>query len=404
LGGGGTQHLLQHFRVGELMKAGAWGLVLAALFAASPALAEPVLERVVLLERHGVRSPTKTPDASTADQPWPVWPVGPGELTPHGFDGVVRMGEALKRQYHTLLSGPGCFVWGDAADQRTRESAKALAQGLAGHCMARNADGDSDPLFHAAETGICPVDADKAQAALAPRLDVLLNDHAADYEKSRVALRGVLGKDIGGGNRVKNGKIDGALSSASTLTEDLYLEYAQGMDAPGWGRAGTAARIAAIMPLHNLYTDLGRRTPYLAERGASLLAHQIAAALAGETASFQGAAPVPADAKFVALVGHDTNLSNLSSALGLNWTLKDQPDATAPATVMAFERWRDGGKISVRVVLYYQTLDQLRTGAHFDAGHRPRRMALPFAGCGNACTLDDVRARLGKIAPECIKP
>ena len=161
---------------------------------------------------------------------------------------------------------------------------------------------------------------------------------------------------------MKNGKIEGGLSTTSTLTEDLYLEYAQGMAAPGWGRAMSAERIGAIMPLHNLYTDLGRRTPYLAERGASLLAHQIAAALAGEPAAFQGAAPVPADAKFVALVGHDTNLSNLSSALGLNWTLKDQPDATAPATVLAFERWRDGKSRFVRVVLFYQTLTSCGMG------------------------------------------
>ena len=379
-------------------------LVLAALVVVSPAAARPVLERVVLLERHGVRSPTKTPDAATADQAWPVWPVGPGELTPHGFDGVVRMGEGLRLRYGALLSGPGCFVWGDAADQRTRESAKALAQGLGSSCVARNANGDNDPLFHAAETGICPVDTDQAQAALAPRLDQLMADHAAEYRKARASLRSVLGADSDGANRVKNGKIEGGLSAASTLTEDLYLEYAQGMDAPGWGRAATAERIAAIMPLHNLYTDLGRRTPYLAERGASLLAHQIAAALAGEAASFQGAAPAPADAKFVALVGHDTNLSNLSSVLGLNWTLKDQPDATAPATVLAFERWRDGQRRFVRVVLFYQTLDQLRQGAHFDAGHPLRKIALPFAGCGNACTLDDVRARLDRIAPECIKP
>jgi len=311
----------------------------------------------------------------------------------------------LRLHYGALLSGPGCFVWGDAADQRTRESAKALAKGLGAACAARNAEGDSDPLFHAPEAGICPVDAAKAQDALAPRLDQLMADHAAEYGKARAALRGVLGADIAGDNRVKNGKIEGALSTASTLTEDLYLEYAQGMDAPGWGRAASAARIAAIMPLHNLYTDLGRRTPYLAEQGASLLAHQIAAALSGEAATFQGAAPVPAEAKFVALVGHDTNLSNLSSALGLDWTLKDQPDATAPATVLAFERWRDGQTRFVRVVLYYQTLDQLRDGARFDAAHRPRRIALSFPGCsGSRCGLDEVEARLTRIAPACIKP
>jgi 4-phytase/acid phosphatase len=77
-------------------------LLCALLTAASPALAAGLkLERVVLVQRHGVRPPT----ASNADlakysaQPWPEWSVAPGELTAHGGQTVALMGETLRRAY-----------------------------------------------------------------------------------------------------------------------------------------------------------------------------------------------------------------------------------------------------------------------------------------------------------------
>src|SRR4051812_29939701 len=46
------------------------------------------LEKVVLIERHGIRAPTKAPAtyAKYAAEAWPDWPVAPGELTAHGAE------------------------------------------------------------------------------------------------------------------------------------------------------------------------------------------------------------------------------------------------------------------------------------------------------------------------------
>jgi len=52
------------------------------------------LTRVIMLSRHGVRSPTQGPEElrKLAAREWPTWPVGPGELTAHGERGERILG------------------------------------------------------------------------------------------------------------------------------------------------------------------------------------------------------------------------------------------------------------------------------------------------------------------------
>ncbi len=83
--------------------------------------------------------------------------------------------------------------------------------------------------------------------------------------------------------------MSGPLSLASTLSEDLLLEYAEGMPADklAWGRL-TRENLLDVMSLHTAYADLMRRTPYLARtRGSNLLGYIVKAmeqAAAGKAA------------------------------------------------------------------------------------------------------------------------
>ena len=63
------------------------------------------MERAILLSRHGVRSPIKTNEEMDRHvaTPWPVWPVPPGFLTPHGAELMRLMG----RYYRVLYGGRG---------------------------------------------------------------------------------------------------------------------------------------------------------------------------------------------------------------------------------------------------------------------------------------------------------
>jgi len=102
------------------------------------------LERVVLLQRHGIRSPTDSPaklDRYSA-QPWPSWPVAPGELTDAGRRALAVMAAYVRSRYTDLglLPRAGCpapgliYVWADSTDERTRVSGAVMAAGLAPGC------------------------------------------------------------------------------------------------------------------------------------------------------------------------------------------------------------------------------------------------------------------------------
>jgi 4-phytase / acid phosphatase len=394
-----------------------------------------VLERVVVVERHGVRAPTKSVEALSkySAERWPDWPVGVGELTPHGAEDVRRMGAWLRRAYaaHGLWSAAGCpapdtvFVWADGADQRTRASGQALLDGAFPGCgltASHGPEGQTDPLFDAVSSGACPIDAEAARAAVLARVNGDLDHPGPGYEAAKAALAAVLDPAVAGkpcagvqgacflsgrnSLRAQDGELrmDGPLSISSTLAESLLLEYAEAMPASavGWGRAGSPEAIAALMPLHELSADLMRRTPYLADHNGALMARAVADAVDGR-ANLPGQGQ--AGGRLVAIAGHDTNLSNLAGVLGVDWTLPGQPDKTPPDAVMAFEVWRDpaSGARFVKVALIYQSLEQLRAATPLDAAHPAGRVDLPLPGCADgpdgACPADRFRSRIEAAVP-----
>jgi 4-phytase / acid phosphatase len=401
-----------------------------------------VLERAVLLQRHGVRAPTDTPAALArySSQPWPNWPVGPGELTRGGRRALAAMASYLRARYSALglLPRTGCpaagrlYVWADSSDERTRVSGAIMAAGLAPGCSIteRHLSARRDPLFHPVEAGLCPFDAQAARAQIMQRVAGNLDALGPQYERARRALQAVLwpaGRACSGSatrcpmmsgrNRLKIAhgklKLSGPLKVGASLSEDLLLEYADGLaDAEvGWGRAATPERLAQILPLHVRYADLMRRTPEIAASGGTPLVHAMLLFLEGQpiAGAFADAPPVPAIARLVVLAGHDTNLSNVGSILGLNWTLPGEPDSTAPDTTLALELWRDvrDGRRYVRAIVLYQTLAKLRAEARGDAtgmrGQAAHALALAFPGCSaSGCALGAVRASIeSRMSPGC---
>ncbi len=369
--------------------------------------AAPALVKVVMLSRHGVRSPTQTGEALQAGtgRAWPAWKVGPGELTAQGERDLALMGDFLRSRYRAngglpaqACPAPGALqLWADGGDHRTRQSGEILAQALAPGCSivsAHGPDGARDPLFSGA--AVCPMQADAAMAAVRARAGVDLVGPAGGAID---AARDVLGPQacqtldaacLKGPTTLVEGKsepkLKGPLPVAAGLAENLLLEYTDGMapDQVGWG-AGSATTIARVMPAHERSADLMRRTPYIAGHNGFVMARTVLDLLQDRAPQDPHAPPLSAKARVTMIAGHDTNLSNLAGVFGLDWRLPDEPDSTAPDTTVAFELWREpsSGVLSVKAVVFSQSLAQLRDATLLDAAHPAGVTPVAFADCGS---------------------
>jgi len=388
------------------------GIARAALFSA--ALLSPVAAqaddaslrlRVVVL-RHGVRSPTKAPEALApyANRPWAAWPVAPGQLTPHGIDGM----RALGASYRQSLAADG--LWSGACDRsgevvviadstpRNHASGAALVQGLAPDChgayLALPTD-QNNPLFHFGGKDDDKDDDDKPAlpatwppAALAELQRVLLGCEGSDclataHKDGRKTL-------LDAADDTERAK---ALKNAGSLSENLMLEYAQGFPAArvAWGQ-GDATTIGQIVTLHNLQFALTKKAmPAAARGGSNLLAHVLATLQQAGGEKPEVAALAATSVRAVLVVGHDTNLAQLAGLLDADWHDAAHPDDYPPGGALVFDLWQAHDKYSVSVSTAMPTLDELRH-ADFATPDALVRKTLRLAPCPRTdrCPLDKV--------------
>ncbi len=400
-------------------------IVLGALAAACPLAGAPRLAYAVIVTRHGVRSPTW--DAARLNEysaePWPAWSVPPGYLTPHGRTLMELMG-AYYRDWlagEQLIHREGCrdaahiFIRADK-DQRTVETGRALAESLLPGCgitVHSESEGRNDPLFSGSGTP----DPERALAAVRARLGPDPQGLIAAHRAALDALQVILGgkpeapAPPGVSRKGKSIELNGPFATGSTFSENLLLEYTEGMEgsALGWGRL-TRENLNRVLELHSVYAELMRRTPYLARaRGSNLLAHVLRSleqAVVGKPLA--GALGQPGD-RLLVLAGHDTNLSNLSGMLGLSWKLPGYlADDTPPGGALVFCLWRDSesGQFSMTLRFLAQTLEQMRRGSRLSAAAPPAKEDVALPGCAatrrdQGCAWETARVAMQRaIDPE----
>jgi 4-phytase/acid phosphatase len=367
----------------------------------------------VVVARHGVRAPTWTPEQlhRYSAEPWPNWGVPPGHLTPHGRELLKRLGGYYGERFaaerlieRAACSEPIAFIRADS-DQRTLESARALAEGLFPDCPPKIhalREGTPDPLFDPIEAGTVKPDGRQWLAAvmgrIGPSLEALVDVHRPALEKLDRVLTGggktpasVFGEKPSLRIGADGVAMSGPLRTASTLTENLLLEYTNGMTGQefGWGRL-TVAELRDVLTLHTAYADLLQRTPALARaRSGNLLRHVLRSMRQAAEGKPAAGALGGTRTKLLVLSGHDTNLSNIAGLLALSWTVQSHArDDVPPGGALVFTLWRveRTGQLLVRTQFVTQTLDQLRESTPLSTGRPPAVADLFVEGCSSAET------------------
>jgi 4-phytase/acid phosphatase len=381
-----------------------------------------MLERVVMLMRHGVRAPLADEAAAgLAVQPWPVWSTPGGSLTPHGQAGVRLLGAYDRARFAAagLLPETGCAppgaitIWTNSVE-RTIASGEAFSDGLAPGCgvtVDHLPLGQPDPLFAWPGPELAGFDARAAAAAInaqtggaakiaaasRPALHTLETIVGCDapLPSTGVAHACDLAAAPGAITVSPDGKgldVSGPIRIASGAAQVLMLEYLEGlpMDEVGWGRA-TLAQLTEISRLHALLFEVYSRPAYIAPKVAGPLARRLLALI-------DGAAPSPAVA---VIVGHDDNIAAVTALLETHFQLPGYGDDDPPVGgALMFEVYRDidRGERYVRLVYEAQTPDQLRDLAPLNLDHPPALQTLPLPLCArrspDICRLGDFRAAL----------
>jgi len=367
------------------------------------------LKLVIILTRHGVRSPLQTNAdlAKIAPQPWPEWETAPGIQTPRGNQLIALMGDYYRQRFlqaglltgDPMVDGPRIFVRADN-DQRTIETARLLAKALVPvgePVMHSPPEGTVDPLFRAfnahvghsspevatgavlGRLGGDPAVVDRAYAGALAELDTVLYGPGGHPPADRPPTA------VGTGSKHYLVSLQGRLLTALQATDSFILQYADGKPDVGWGRVDGKV-LTDLLALHELYFELADRTFYPAQVEGSNLASHIVDTM--EQAAL--GEPVPGafgdpEEKVVILGGHDSNQANIGGLFGLNWWIDGtQANPMLPGGALLFEVWKSSdpaGSFFIRTSYVAQTLDQERAAAVLSLDHPPGRSPIFVPGC-----------------------
>ena len=416
-----------------------------ALSCASLLAAQPVddtkVKQVVILGRHGVRSPVV--DNSTLNnfstQPFPVFSVpGVSSLTVNGATNETILGG----YFRLWLTQEGMLTGKDSADassvyfranngQLIIDTAKAFWAGLlpgAGMNIDFYPQQDSDPLFSPVAAGVAQIDEQMAVAAVRGRLGDSAQSLTTAYGPELALTRSILFNYPASQTpapAAPAGKLDvttlpiaiadsaspvsiGGLGTVVIAIDPFVMEYADGMPAAdvGWGQL-TAGGISQITRLYNLALDLEYRTPYLAAvQSSNLASHIVRSLVQAATGNVMTGALANPSTKVIMLMAANTNITGLAGLFRLDWILPGYPaDTAAPGGALVFElrQSQSTGEYLVRTSYVTQTMDQLRnrTGLTLTAPPASGPVFIPGCSVRNA-TFDCSLASFVRVAGRAI--
>lgn len=367
---------------------------------------EYILERMVILSRHGIRSPMSGSGSLLAEitpHAWFNWTSRPSELSLRGAVLETLMGQYFRLQLEEAGLIPenwqpkeGAARFYANAKQRTQATARYFSAGLlpVGQVpVEMHAEYDSmDPVFNPVLHFVTEEYARdvETQVAEAGGIRGLEGIHAGvkdalirlmevtDMEESEAYTSGKYGDLMSGETQLiltegKEPGMEGAIRRGTSVADALILQYYEEADPEkyAFGHAVTEDDLRLIHSIADTYTEMLFGAPLVAPNLAHPLLREIRSELTAE------------GRKFSFLCGHDSNLCSVLAALGVEeYLLPDAVEQRTPIGVkLVMERWiREDGTAWIRTALVYQTPAQLRSMEQLTLENPPSEFPLRFEG------------------------
>ncbi|WP_096952786.1 bifunctional glucose-1-phosphatase/inositol phosphatase [Escherichia coli] len=361
------------------------------------------LQQVLMMSRHNLRAPLAN-NGSVLEQStpnkWPEWDVPGGQLTTKGGALEVYMGHYMREwlaEQGMVKSGecpPPDTVYAYANSlQRTVATAQFFITGAFPGCDIpvhhQEKMGTMDPTFNPVITDDSAAFSEKAVAAMEKELSKLqltdsyqllekivnYKDSPACKEKQQCSL--VDGKNTFSAKYQQEPGVSGPLKVGNSLVDAFTLQYYEGfpMDQVAWGEIKSDQQWKVLSKLKNGYQDSLFTSPEVARNVAKPLVSYIDKALVTDRAS----AP-----KITVLVGHDSNIASLLTALDFKpYQLHDQNERTPIGGKIVFQRWHDSkaNRDLMKIEYVYQSAEQLRNADALTLQAPAQRVTLELSGC-----------------------
>ena len=387
-----------------LIAAAVAGIVLIASNAQAQTVPEGYqLQQVLMMSRHNLRAPLAN-NGSVLEQStpnkWPEWDVPGGQLTTKGRVLEVYMGHYMREwlaEQGMVKSGecpPPDTVYAYANSlQRTVATAQFFITGAFPGCDIpvhhQEKMGTMDPTFNPVITDDSAAFSEQAVAAMEKELSKLqltdsyqllekivnYKDSPACKEKQQCSL--VDGKNTFSAKYQQEPGVSGPLKVGNSLVDAFTLQYYEGfpMDQVAWGEIKSDQQWKVLSKLKNGYQDSLFTSPEVARNVAKPLVSYIDKALVTDRTS----AP-----KITVLVGHDSNIASLLTALDFKpYQLHDQNERTPIGGKIVFQRWHDSkaNRDLMKIEYVYQSAEQLRNADALTLQAPAQRVTLELSGC-----------------------
>lgn len=386
------------------------------------------LEQVAVFSRHGLRAPLASPTSTlgkiTPNQ-WPQWDTPASYLTTRG--GVL---ESYFGHYFSewlvdnkLLTENTCpsenevYIYTNSL-QRTIATGQYFTVGAFPGCIVpiihKEKLGTMDPVFfpvisddnpefkQAAITSINQTAHAKGIEGLNQKLNNTYQDlsNIINYTQSTNCLvdKQCDFTDLPTKIIIEKGKepgITGPLRTGTSIADAFILQYYEGapLQDIAWGKIKNNKQFEQLVAIKEYYNTILFGSPVIAKQVAANLINYI-----NQTFSEKN------HTKFTFLVGHDSNVASLFSALKIkSYTLPDQFETTPIGGKIVFQKWRDNhsGEALMKIEYFYQSTDQIRNLTQLNRNNPPHKVTLAMENCPTNtmgfCSFSTFKQIIGNI-------